>query len=403
MSATWGTSEFGSAIRSFIDSVSGGIPAIAVGDVPLTLPTMHLDFVVRLLKGVVRLFAQDPVVLDLTGPLIIVGDLHGQFLDLIRILETYGPPGEWKYLFLGDLIDRGQFSIEVLIVVFLMKALFPTQVFVLRGNHEFSELCSQQGFLTQVLEMYAMTVYDLALDAFAELPLAAVLEGQVLCAHAGIGPDLANVAQIRAMARPIDSFDDSIVASLVWNDPSETVGLFEPSPLRGIGHVFGGEALTEFLRASDLQMLIRAHECPATGARYSLGERVLTVFSASNYGGVSANPSAVVEYLSFKAMRIHSFAPLPWLLRESVAFDNAEFRLVTPLSMRIPSGLARMKPKRLQPFDVAQLRALASVRSASMSAVLRSWNARREDGDGESSRAILVRVHPRKPPPVRLD
>jgi protein phosphatase len=365
MSEEWGDSEFSCALRSLIDPFSAGIPAIADGDTELILPTFHLEFMIRLMRSTGDLFAQEPTILDLSGPLVIIGDLHGQLLDLTRILQTYGPPGDWKYLFLGDLVDRGEFSIEVVIVVFLMKAIFPRQVFLIRGIHEFSGLCSQHGFLSQVIETYHISIYEAALTAFDQIPLGAVIDEKALCLHAGIGPEITSVAQIRELRRPIVGFSQGI-DSLVWSDPSEKVETFEPSPIRGIGYLFGKEALFNFLESSNMQLLIRAHECVSGGYRYSLDERVLTVFSASNYGGVTENPGAVLEYRTFEDRTVRTFPPLRWLHRDRVIFRSSEWKKVMcpnrprPVLSRTPPP--RAKPKAFQPLDV-NLRPLEFSRS----------------------------------------
>jgi len=92
------------------------------------------------------------MVLRVDAPVKVFGDIHGQYQDLMRFFDLWGTPDEngdiesYDYLFLGDYVDRGNFSIEVLLLLICMKLARPKQVIMLRGNHECRQLTSYFNF-----------------------------------------------------------------------------------------------------------------------------------------------------------------------------------------------------------------------------------------------------------------
>ncbi len=79
---------------------------------------------------------KEPNLLKLKDPVTVVGDIHGQYYDFVKMLDVGGDPENTKYLFLGDYVDRGSFSVEVVLLVYSIKLNYPKTVFLLRGNHE---------------------------------------------------------------------------------------------------------------------------------------------------------------------------------------------------------------------------------------------------------------------------
>lgn len=128
--------------------------------------------------------------LELQDPVTIVGDIHGQFYDFLQILELGGNPPETKYLFLGDFVDRGNWSVEVLLLLFALKINHPGRVFILRGNHECRQMTTYFNFRAECMNKYDLEVYDRFMDSFDTIPLACLVNSRFLAVHGGISPDM---------------------------------------------------------------------------------------------------------------------------------------------------------------------------------------------------------------------
>ena len=93
-----------------------------------------------------RIVEDQPVMLEIPAPLQIVGDIHGQYPDLLRLFEFRGLPPEANYLFLGDYVDRGKQSLETICLLLAYKIKYPENFFLLRGNHECASINRIYGF-----------------------------------------------------------------------------------------------------------------------------------------------------------------------------------------------------------------------------------------------------------------
>ncbi len=229
----------------------------------------------------------DPAHLELESEILVVGDTHGDLassLSAARVAEERGLP----LLFLGDYIDRGPEQLENLVYVLSLKLSRPDGVFLLRGNHEAAEPNAWYGFLSVVEARLGVEAYRDFLGLYSELPLTAVLGGEILAVHGGIPAGVESYNRVRKLDKFGPDPEDPMEIQLLWNDPSESVDWFAPSP-RGPGiFLFGRAAAEEFLSSSGLKMLIRGHEFVDSGMRLSLGGLVATVFSCRYYGGEPA-------------------------------------------------------------------------------------------------------------------
>ena len=130
--------------------------------------------VLSIIGQATKMFAKEPNLMKVPEPLVIVGDIHGQYYDLCHLLDKTGSPSNFNYLFLGDYVDRGIYGFEVILLLFAIKLNFPENVFMLRGNHETKNMTQHFTFREEVCEKYDSEVYDEILGAFNSLPVSAV-------------------------------------------------------------------------------------------------------------------------------------------------------------------------------------------------------------------------------------
>jgi len=112
---------------------------------------------------------------------------------LLRLFSLNGFPPEQNYLFLGDYVDRGRHSIEVMCLLMAYKIKYPENFFILRGNHETESISRLYGFYDECKRRYSIKLWKTFVDLFNCLPVAALIEDKILCMHGGISPHLENL------------------------------------------------------------------------------------------------------------------------------------------------------------------------------------------------------------------
>ena len=331
------TEHFKTLLDAQLACLTKDVSKIAAHEEQLVIQRVPAQSLVMLCERIRYCFSNEDTVLDLASPIVAVGDLHGHFLDLLRILQLCGLPGDdpnLRYLILGDIVDRGEFSLETITLLYLLKAVYPSQIYFIRGNHEFDSLCSKYGFCAEILNEYPgdNRVYPAFLASFAQMPLGAVIDGVTVCLHGGIGPLVKSLDVIRSIKKPLDSFGSPLVASILWSDPNEKVVDYRTSP-RGTGYLFGQNALLDFLETSQAVRIIRGHECVAEGYATMFDDRVVTIFSASNYCGVSENEAAVLVMDPEGEDELKRLPPLPYYRRRFAKVEIDERERIRGISM----------------------------------------------------------------------
>jgi serine/threonine-protein phosphatase PP1 catalytic subunit len=228
-----------------------------------------------------QVFLAQPALLELSAPVKIVGDVHGQYTDLIRMFEMCGFPPHSNFLFLGDYVDRGKQSLETILLLLCYKLKFPENFFLLRGNHECANVTRVYGFYDECKRRCNIKIWKTFVDTFNTLPIAAIVAGKIFCVHGGLSPSLSHMDDIRQIARPTDVPDYGLLNDLLWSDPAETENDWESNE-RGVSYCFGRKVIMEFLQRHDFDLVCRAHMVVEDGYEF-FDERILvTVFSAPN-------------------------------------------------------------------------------------------------------------------------
>ncbi|KRF98218.1 serine/threonine-protein phosphatase beta isoform isoform X2 [Drosophila tropicalis] len=240
-----------------------------------------------------EIFLQQPILLELEAPLIICGDIHGQYTDLLRLFEYGGFPPAANYLFLGDYVDRGKQSLETICLLLAYKIKYPENFFLLRGNHECASINRIYGFYDECKRRYNVKLWKTFTDCFNCLPVAAIIDEKIFCCHGGLSPDLQGMEQIRRLMRPTDVPDTGLLCDLLWSDPDKDVQGWGEND-RGVSFTFGVDVVSKFLNRHELDLICRAHQVVEDGYEFFARRQLVTLFSAPNYCGEFDNAGGMM-------------------------------------------------------------------------------------------------------------
>jgi len=270
----------------------------------------------------------------------VIGDVHGQFYDMLNLFSLTGPPSEKHYLLMnGDLVDRGSWSVEVILLAFAYKWLYPKFMYINRGNHEAKEMNRAYGFEAEVKHKHGEQAYKLFAQAFTTLPLATLvsasepplMKGDTILSpegrkrffvvHGGLfSKDEVTLEDIRKIDRiGRQPAQESVMCELLWTDPQEKPGR-GPSK-RGTGIAFGPDVTRRWCTLNGVTGIIRSHEVRQNGYEIEHDGLCTTVFSAPNYVDVSGNKGAFIridsignrEYTQFDAVPHPPMKPMAYV------------------------------------------------------------------------------------------
>lgn len=259
------------------------------------LPEIKLVNLMRRLKDILY---QECNVLELPVPIIICGDIHGQLFDLFNLFDKVKScvgNSEPTYLFMGDYVDRGYYSIETFAYLAALKVSHPQKYLLLRGNHESRQVNLQYGFYNDCVQVYGHTgIWTLCNEIFDLLPISAIVDNHFFCVHGGLSKEIKLVEQLDLLQRRTDLPPQGALSDLCWSDPEENITEWTLNK-RGAGYLFGKPQVEEFLHLNNLKMVTRSHQLAMEGYQYFFDEQLITVWSAPNYMYRAGNKATVMK------------------------------------------------------------------------------------------------------------
>ncbi|KAL2267606.1 hypothetical protein VTJ83DRAFT_4883 [Remersonia thermophila] len=292
-----------------------------------------------------ELLVEEGNVVTVNAPVMICGDIHGQFHDLMELFRVGGDVPDTNYLFMGDFVDRGFYSLETFLLLLCLKVRYPDRMTLIRGNHESRQITTVYGFYDECLRKYgSANVWRYCCDVFDYLALGAIVlgasntlpsapnrddvevevhssdgriisrflgpsesqgringgagslgdpAGAILCVHGGLSPLIDKVDKIRLIDRKQEVPHEGAMCDLLWSDPDEIDG-WGLSP-RGAGFLFGADIVKQFNRKNNLSLIARAHQLVMEGFKEMFDASIVTVWSAPNYCYRCGNVAAMLE------------------------------------------------------------------------------------------------------------
>jgi len=274
-----------------MDFINGHIERLSQGDENVLPSEADAE---RICSMAAEVLMEEPNVIQMPPPVTIVGDIHGQYYDLLELFHVGGALPDVNYVFMGDYVDRGFHSLESLLLLLCLKVRYPKRLSLIRGNHESRQITQVYGFYDECIRKYGGTnVWRACTDAFDCLPLSTVIAEKVFCVHAGLSPSLKSMTDITQLQRRQEMPREGLMADLMWSDPSEIEGYALSE--RGAGYLFGADVVKEFTQHNSFDLITRSHQLIMEGYKEKFDGTLVTVWSAPNYCYRCGNVAAILE------------------------------------------------------------------------------------------------------------
>uniref|UniRef100_A0A182QZW9 Serine/threonine-protein phosphatase n=1 Tax=Anopheles farauti TaxID=69004 RepID=A0A182QZW9_9DIPT len=264
----------------------------------------------KLCDIVCELLMEESNVQPVSTPVTVCGDIHGQFYDLEELFRTGGHVPDTNYIFMGDFVDRGYYSLETFTRLLTLKARYPDKITLLRGNHESRQITKVYGFYDECYTKYGnASPWKYCCRVFDLLTIAALIDNEVLCVHGGLSPEIKTLDQIRTINRDQEIPHKGAFCDLVWSDPDD-IETWAESP-RGAGWLFGWLVTNDFVVINNLKQICRAHQLVHEGINYQFERKLVTVWSAPNYCYRCGNVASILDFTDISDPQVKIFKAVP--------------------------------------------------------------------------------------------
>ncbi|KYQ88302.1 putative protein serine/threonine phosphatase [Tieghemostelium lacteum] len=258
-----------------------------------------------------ELLISESNVQEIKSPVTVVGDVHGQFYDVLEIFKIGGKCPDTNYLFLGDYVDRGYHSVETISLLTCLKLRYPSRITLLRGNHESRQITQIYGFYGECMRKYGNpNVWRYFTDMFDYLSVSAIIDDALFCVHGGLSPSALSIDQIRVLDRFQEVPHEGPLTDLMWADPDPDKDGFNEST-RGAGFTFGADIVQKFLHNNKMQHILRAHQLCMDGYQVLFDNKLSTIWSAPNYSYRCGNLASIMEVNSPSERFFNTYSSAP--------------------------------------------------------------------------------------------
>lgn len=253
------------------------------------------EIIHKICLKVEEILINDGNIIEINTPVIICGDIHGQLHDLISLFNKNGKVQDNRYIFLGDFVDRGFYSLESFLLLICYKIRYSDNIILIRGNHETRQITKVYGFYDEVIRKYGNSnVWRYCCEVFDYLSLGAIIDNSIFCIHGGLSPEIQKIDEIRYLDRKQEVPHEGVMCDLLWSDPDNNVDTWTLSP-RGAGYLFGETQVNNFLYENQVELIARAHQLVMEGYKEMFEGKLVTVWSAPNYCYRCGNVAAVLH------------------------------------------------------------------------------------------------------------